>query len=95
LSESEARFSSAAFQASPIFIAVSQMDKRPFRIGQRLVRELVGLLARGNPGRNALELGLWQHEEDRLTFWDDLRRTGFIREREYCFRNRPGGHSRS
>lgn len=89
LSESEARFS-AAFQASPIFIAVSQMDTGHFVFVNDSFVNWSGYSREEILGRNALELGMWQNEEDRQSFWADLRRTGFSREREFRFRNRAG-----
>jgi len=49
LRESEARFS-AAFQASPIFIGISQMSNGHFVLVNDAFRRLVGLFPRRDPG---------------------------------------------
>ena len=89
LAESEARFS-AAFQASPIFIAMSRMSDGHFVLVNDAFVNWSGYARDEILGRNALELGMWEHAEERQAFWNDLRRTGSIRQRECCFRNRAG-----
>ena len=89
LAESEARFS-AAFQASPIFIAISQMTTGRFVLVNDAFAHWSGYSREEILGRTALELGLWEQVEERDAFWGDLRRAGSIRERECRFRNRAG-----
>jgi PAS domain S-box-containing protein len=89
LTESEARFS-AAFQASPIFIAISQASDGRFVLVNDAFVTWSGYSREEMLGRNALELGMWEHEEERAAFWADLRRHGSLRERECRFRNRAG-----
>jgi PAS domain S-box-containing protein len=89
LAESEALFS-AAFQASPIFIAMSRMSNGHFVLVNDAFVNWSGYARDEILGRNALELGMWEHREERQAFWDELRRTGAIRQRECCFRNRVG-----
>lgn len=89
LAESEARFS-VAFQASPIFIAISHAkDGRFVLVNDAFVR-WSGYPREEMLGRNALELGMWEDPEERRAFWADLHSTGSIRERECRFRNRAG-----
>jgi PAS domain S-box-containing protein len=89
LAESEARFS-AAFQASPIFIAISKaIDGRFVLVNDSFVN-WAGYTREEMLGRNALELGFWEYPEERQAFWEDLRRTGSLRERECRFLNRNG-----
>ncbi|MDB6030161.1 MAG: hypothetical protein JWM16_499, partial [Verrucomicrobiales bacterium] len=89
LAESEARFS-LAFQASPIFIAISRMSDGHFVLVNDAFVNWSGYSREEMLERNAAELGMWEQAADRQAFWDDLRRTGSIRERESRFRNRAG-----
>ena len=89
LAESEALFS-AAFQASPIFIAISRMSDGHFVLVNDAFVNWSGYSRDEILGRNALELGLWTEPEEREAFWAELRRTGSIRQRECSFRNRAG-----
>ena len=89
LAESEARFS-AVFQASPIFIALSRMSDGQFVLVNDSFVNWSGYSRDEILGRNSLDLGVWEQQEDREAFWADLRRTGSIRERECRFRNRAG-----
>lgn len=89
LAESEARFS-AAFQASPIFIAVSRASDGTFVLVNDAFVNWSGYAREEMLGHNALELGLWESAEERLKFWSDLQRTGSLRERECHFLNRAG-----
>jgi PAS domain S-box-containing protein len=89
LAESEARFS-AAFQASPIFIAIARMSDSRFVLVNDAFVNWSGYTRDEILGRNTAELSVWERQEDREAFWADLRRTGSIRERECRFRNREG-----
>jgi PAS domain S-box-containing protein len=89
LAESEARFS-AVFQASPIFIALSRMSDGHFVLVNDSFVNWSGYSRDEMLGRNSLDLGVWEQQQDREAFWADLRRTGSIRERECRFRNRAG-----
>jgi PAS domain S-box-containing protein len=89
LAESEARFS-AAFQASPIFIAVARLSDGRFVLVNDAFVNWAGYTRDEILGRNTTELSVWEHQEDREAFWTDLRGTGSIRERECRFRNRNG-----
>jgi PAS domain S-box-containing protein len=89
LAESEARFS-AAFQASPIFIAIARISDGRFVLVNDAFVNWAGYTRDEILGRSTAELRVWEHEEDREAFWADLRRTGSIRERECLFRNRQG-----
>ena len=89
LAESEARFS-VAFQASPIFIAISQASDGRFVLVNDAFVHWSGYSRDEMLGRNALELGLWEDPEERQAFLTELRRTGSLRERECRFRDRSG-----
>jgi len=87
LAESEARFSSA-FQASPIIIIISRVSDQRFVLANDAFVRWSGYTREEILGCNGLELGMWERPQDRQWFWDDLMRTGSIRERECQFRNR-------
>ena len=89
LAESEARFS-LAFQASPIFIAISRASDGRFVLVNDAFVNWSGYSREEMLGHNALELGLWENAEERAVFWADLRRDGSLRERECRFLNREG-----
>lgn len=89
LAESEARFS-AAFQASPILIAISRMNDGRFVLVNDAFVNWSGFSREQILGSNTLELKLWEQNADRDAVWTELRRTGSIRERECRFRNRAG-----
>ncbi len=90
LAESEARFS-AAFQASPIFIAIARLSDERFVLANDALVNWTGYARDEILGRNTTELSVWERQEERAAFWADLRRTGSIRARECRFRNRSGG----
>ena len=89
LAESEARFS-VAFQASPIFIAISQASDGRFVLVNDSFVNWSGYSRSEMLGRNALELGLWEEPEERRAFFTDLHRDGSLRERECRFHDRAG-----
>jgi PAS domain S-box-containing protein len=89
LKTSEARFS-AVFQASPIFIALSQAKDGRFVLVNDAFVKWTGYTREEILGRNALELGLWESSEERDAFWTDLHRDGSLRERECRFCDRTG-----
>ena len=89
LEESEARFS-AAFQASSNFIATTRMSDGHFVLVNDAFVNWSGYSREEIVGRTALELGLWEQQSERQAFWDDLHRTGSVRQRECRFRNRAG-----
>jgi PAS domain S-box-containing protein len=89
LAESEARFS-AAFQASPIFIAIVRLSDGRFVLVNDAFVNWSGFTREEILGKNTAELGVWENPQDRETFWEDVRRTGFVRSRECRFRNRDG-----
>jgi len=89
LAESEARFS-AAFQASPVFIAVARMSDGRFVLVNDAFVNWADYTREEILGRNTNEISVWEDQKDRETFWEDLRRTGSVRQRECRFRNRNG-----
>ncbi len=89
LAESEARFS-IAFQASPIIIIINRMSDKRFVLVNDAFVNWSGYSRDEILGRNGLELGFWQQQEDRQALWADLLRAGSLRERECLFRNRAG-----
>jgi PAS domain S-box-containing protein len=92
LAESEARFS-AAFQASPIFIAIARVSDERFVLANDAFMNWAGYTRAEVIGHNTTEFSVWERQEDRQAFWADLRRLGSIRERECRFRNRSGKRS--
>ena len=89
LAESEARFS-AAFQASPIFIVIARMSDRRYVLVNDAFVNWSGCAREEILGRDSIEFGMWESQEERDAVWADLRRDGSIRERECRFRNRSG-----
>jgi PAS domain S-box-containing protein len=89
LAESESRFS-AAFQASPIFIAIARMTDGRFVLVNDSFVNWSGFSRAEVLEKNTAELGLWQDPQERETFWEELRRSGFIPPRECRMRNRNG-----
>jgi PAS domain S-box-containing protein len=89
LTESEARFS-AAFQSTPILNVIARMsDGRIVLVNDAFV-DWSGYTRDEILGKDTLELGVWEHQQDRAAFWADLRRTGSIRELEIRICNRSG-----
>ncbi len=89
LAESEARFS-AAFQASRISIAVARMSDGRFVLVNDAFVNWAGYTREQILGQNTTALRVWERPEDREAFWADLRRDGFVRDRECGFCNRDG-----
>ena len=89
LRESEARFS-AAFHSSPIISGITRASDGKFVLANDASLAWGGYTREEVIGRTALELGVWQSPEDRDRFWDAVRRSGSIRERECQLRNRHG-----
>ena len=89
LRESDARFS-AAFRASPVFITIARMDNGRYVLANEAFLKWTDLRLDEVLGRNSLELSLWADPADREPFWEELRRTGLIHERECRARNRHG-----
>ncbi len=89
LAESEARFS-AVFKASPICIALSRMSDGCFVLVNDAFVSWSGYSREEILGRNTLDLDLWEQPADRAAFWEDLRRSGSIPERECRLRNHAG-----
>jgi PAS domain S-box-containing protein len=89
LAESEARFS-AAFQASPIFIVIAALSDGRFVLVNDAFANWAGYTREELLGRNSIEMPVWESQEDRESFWAELRRTGAIRERECRFKNSTG-----
>jgi len=89
LAESEARFS-VAFQASPIFIGIARMSDGRFVLINDAFVTWSGYSRAEILGRNTAELRVWDRQEEREAFWEELRRVGSIRSRECRFRSRNG-----
>jgi PAS domain S-box-containing protein len=89
LEESEALFS-AAFQSSPLIIIIARIDDPRFVLVNDAFVNWSGYSRDEILGRNGVEIGMWENNEDRAAFWSELRRTGSIRGREYRFCNREG-----
>jgi len=89
LAESEARFS-AAFQASPVMIAIARMSDERFVLANDAFLNWAGYSREAIVGRKTTEFRVWERPEDREAFWVDLRRGGSLRERECRWRNHRG-----
>jgi PAS domain S-box-containing protein len=80
-----------AFQASPIFFGIARMSDGQFVLINDAFVTWSGYSRAEIMGRNTTELSVWERQEDREAYWEELRRTGSIRARECRFRNRSGG----
>ena len=89
LRESETRFS-AAFQASPVLIAIGRVSDKRFVLVNDAFARWTGYSREEILARSTAELNIWEYPEEREEVWAELRRTGSIRERECRFRNRSG-----
>ena len=89
LRESEARFS-VAFQTSPVFITISQLDDGRYVLANEAFLKWTGYRLEEVLRRDSRELCLWADPGDRDLFWEELRRAGSIRERECRVRSRDG-----
>jgi PAS domain S-box-containing protein len=87
LRESEARFS-AAFFASPIITAVFRASDARFVLVNDAFLAWSGCDREEVLGRTTIELGFWEDASERDRFWNDVRPTGSIRERECRLFNR-------
>jgi PAS domain S-box-containing protein len=89
LRESEARFG-AAFQGSPVCITISRFEDGRLILANEAFLRWTDYRLEEVLEKNSLELSLWANAADRDPFWDELRRTGSIRERECRMRDRHG-----
>jgi len=89
LRESEARFSEV-FHASPIITAISRASDGKFVMANDAFLNWTGYSRDEVLGHTATELGVWESPAERQRFWDEVRASGSIRERECGFRNRRG-----
>ncbi|HEX4265397.1 MAG TPA: PAS domain S-box protein [Verrucomicrobiae bacterium] len=89
LRESERRFS-AAFQASPAFIAILRMSDERYVLANDAYLNWLGYPLDEVIGRTCVELGLWEDTEDRDSILKDMQAHGSIRQRECRWRNRRG-----
>jgi len=89
LRESEGRFS-AAFRSSPVFITISDFEEGRYILANEAFLKWSGYRLDEVLGHNSAELSLWADPSERAPFWQELRRTGSIRERETRIRGRHG-----
>jgi PAS domain S-box-containing protein len=89
LRESEARFR-AAFRASALCMTISRMDDGKFLLANEAFLNWTGYRHDEVAGRVSQELGIWADNADRDRFWQELRLTHSVRERECLMRNRHG-----
>jgi PAS domain S-box-containing protein len=89
LRESEGRFS-GAFRASPVFMTISDFNEGRYILANEAFLKWSGYRLDEVLGRNSAELALWADPSERAPFWEELRRTGSIRERECRLRSRHG-----
>jgi len=89
LAESEARFS-AAFQASPILIAILRLNDGAYVLANDALMNWLGY-ARGEViGRSSTEFGLWEDLRERDAALEQMRKVGSVRQKEVTWRNRRG-----
>jgi PAS domain S-box-containing protein len=89
LRESEARFS-AAFQASPAFIGILRLADEKYVLANDAYLNWLGYPREQVLGRTCVELGLWEHLEERDLVLREVRTAGSIRQRECRWKNRWG-----
>ena len=89
LRESEGRFS-AAFRASPVSITISRLEDGRTVLANEAFLKWTGYRLEEVLGRNSIELALWADPAEREPFWEELRRSRFIHEREVRVCNRHG-----
>jgi PAS domain S-box-containing protein len=89
LRESEARFS-AAFRASALCMTISRMDDRKFVLANEAFLNWTGYRLDEVVGRSSEQLEMWPDPVERERFWEELRHTRSIHERECLMRNRDG-----
>jgi len=89
LRESEARFRSA-FYSSPIRTSIARVSDGRFIEVNDAFLEGLGLPRAEVIGKNSTELDIWTNSADRDAFWEDLKRSGVIRQREVTVHNRRG-----
>jgi PAS domain S-box-containing protein len=91
LRESEARFRSA-FYSSPIRTSIARVSDGKFIEVNDAFLEGLELPRTEVIGKSSTDLDIWTSAVDRASFWDDLRRSGIIRQREVTLHNRRGRH---
>lgn len=89
LQMSEQRFSKA-FKASPIMIAISRLDDAALLEVNQTFEELTGYTREEAIGKSTLELGIWEHVQDRERLIGALVGAGEIRNHEVQFRTKYG-----
>ncbi len=89
LRSSEERFRKI-FHASPVAIVITSLDKGIIIEANEAYWQLSGLEPHGTVGRMAIELGLWEDEEERQGFVERLIAERSIYVPEYQFINETG-----
>jgi len=89
LRESEARFS-AAFHSSPIITGIFRASDTRFVLVNDAFLNWSGFSRDEVLGHTTIDLGIWEKLAERERFWDEVRRSGSIREWECRLRNRCG-----
>lgn len=89
LRESEARFS-AAFHASPVYITIARVSNGRFVEANDAFVQWSGYTREEILGRTSVELGVWADLQEREGYWEELNRTGRVRNRECQLTTRRG-----
>jgi PAS domain S-box-containing protein len=89
LRESEARFS-VAFQASPLFIGILDMNDGRYVLANDAFLNWLGCPREEVVGRTSAEFGLWENTAERDAALNDMSTVGSIRQREVHWRNHRG-----
>ncbi len=89
LRRSEEKFS-RMFQASPDAISISTLDEGVYLDVNESFLNMIGYEYKEVVGRTSLELGVWEHYEDRQKLIHELDEKGGIRNKEVHFRTKSG-----
>ena len=91
LRSSEERFRKV-FHASPVAIIIFSLDNGRIIEANEAYWKLTGFETETSIGRTAIELGIWDNEDERKSFVDQLKNDHSIYDPEYEFINKAGEH---
>ena len=89
LKESEEKFS-RAFSASPAAIAITAVKDARYMEVNDTYTKIIGYSREELIGRTAIEVGIWNKEEDPSWLFDMLKKKGTVRDEEIEFRTKSG-----
>ncbi len=76
---------------SPDLITLTDLASGRYAMVNRTFERLTGYSAAEVVGRTSLELGVWQHNEDRQRFIADLQQRGTVTDMPTAFKTKAGG----